>query len=74
MAHRLASGTIQRNHEGTPYRDIYSGKRSMFERFPRPEGQVMRIMGQRIKKIVDEEGDEVDIRGVLAIVFPEGIP
>lgn len=48
LAHRLASGTILRNHEGRPYRDIYRGKPSLFERYPRAEGTFMRVLGEQI--------------------------
>ncbi|MGO4836626.1 hypothetical protein AB4144_30710, partial [Rhizobiaceae sp. 2RAB30] len=53
LVHRLASGTILRNHEGRPYRDFYRGKPSLFERYPRAEGIFMRLLGERIRERAD---------------------
>ncbi|MDF1610523.1 hypothetical protein PZ897_20270 [Hoeflea sp. YIM 152468] len=51
LAHRLASGTILKNHEGVPYSEIYKGaKGSMFVRYPRAAGGYMRLLGQAILK------------------------
>lgn len=68
MAHRLSSGTILRNHEGTPYRDIYAGKPSLFERYPRAEGIFMRILGKQIQERADTVVDGAVVSEILAMI------
>lgn len=73
LAHRLASGTILRNHEGRPYRDIYSGKPSQFERYPRGEGIFMRIMGEEILTHAGAVADPGIVSQIVATAIPEGV-
>ena len=76
LAHRLASGTVLRNHEGTPYRDIYTAaKPGMFTRYPRATGGYMRLLGEAILKRAGMASDPETINAVLALASQgEGKP
>lgn len=72
MIHRLASGTILRAPDGTPYSAKYAGKRSLFERYPRAEGAFMRILGRKVEDIAGIIATPEVIGEVLALVEGAG--